>query len=567
MLFFQPAIVQQTPYAEVAEALPAVACSGERIVAVDVRRYPPSRTTAGERAVAVTSEAVGLEHSTTNLEVVQAYMLLRVGDVCREEDRLESERLLRAQRFVASAAVTAIPAGEGNVIIRVVVVDEWPYVVGGALRGGQIAAVRGGNQNLRGRALAVVGSFERGLGYRTGFGLRVEKHGLLYQPAHFAAFAERRPLGGTVQFDLAKPFLTDGQRHAFQASLANETRFHDLVRPEGDDAAAETERKVYDVAWVARVGARRRDGLLGLAGVTLMREEMRTGIGPVVISDSGLVPTLDSALVGRYPDFSARRAGLILGVRALRFVTVSRFASLRAAQDVGRGIQVSMIVAPSLESLDDTRDMLVSGDIYGGTGTASSFLSMRVSGEVRANALAGPFRGVATSARFDWHRLASDRRTRITSVSGSVLGSAIVPSQLTLRDRDFGIIGLPRGHDAGGRRVVLRHEERLLLDIFRRRADLALAFFADAGRIWRGDVPYGATSPIRGSLGFGILGSHPSGKRTYRVDFAVPVNKGPGATGFAVRFSSGDFTGTEWMEARDVTRARGGTGPATLTRW
>ena len=81
-------------------------------------------------------------------------------------------------------------------------------------------------------------------------------------------------------------------------------------------------------------------------------------------------------------------------------------------------------------------------------------------------------------------------------------------------------------------------------------------------------MPYGAPTPVRSSAGLSLLGSFPSGgKRVYRVDFGVPINGEPGASGLALRFSVADRTGVSWQEPRDVSHARAGTGRASLMRW
>lgn len=565
MMMEQPAVT--LPYAEVAQALPRVACAGDSITAIEIRRFEPTTQSAADRAIEATTEAAGLEHARTDAGIVRAYLRLREGGVCTEIDRRESERLLRAQPFVASASVTALRVAEGRVLIRVVVVDEWPYILGANVRGSRLSAIRLGSQNIKGRGLTATTSFENGGPFRTGYGVHLEQYGLLGRPAFAKVTAERRPLGGIIQVEVAEPFQVDAQRFALHAGIAEETQFVTLVRDTGADAASESARRSYDISWVARIGPPRRNGLVGLAGLSLLREEARTGGGSVIISDSGITPTFDGEINGRFPEYVAGRAGVILGVRALRFITVSRFAGLRAAQDVGRGLQASVLIAPSFTTTADRQDVLVSGDLYAGAGGPRSFLSMRVGGEARGERARGEWRGVAASARLDWHSLPSIRRTRIVTFSGAAIGRPIVPSQLTFRDQDGGILGLPGSNEAGGRRVVLRWEERVLVSWFERRADLAVAGFADAGRIWRGDVPYGGASPVRGSVGVSLLGAPRFGKRTYRLDIAVPVNRGPGDGLIALRFGSGDRTGTAWMESRDIQRSRGGTGPATLTRW
>jgi hypothetical protein len=44
------------------------------------------------------------------------------------------------------------------------------------------------------------------------------------------------------------------------------------------------------------------------------------------------------------------------------------------------------------------------------------------------------------------------------------------------------------------------------------------------GRVWKGDDPFGATSPVKAGLGIGFLASLPPGtRRTYRLDVAYPL--------------------------------------------
>lgn len=561
----QPAVA--TPLADVTQALPQVACAGDSITAVEIRRFPPSTESAGEQALEATSEAVGLEPARTDARIIRSYLRLKAGGTCTERDREESARLLRAQPFVASASVTAHRVGPGRVLVRVIVVDEWPYVIGAGVRGGSISSVRLGSQNVKGRGLTAIANIEDGRAFRTGAGIRLEQYGVFGQPAFAGFTAERRPLGGSLAVEVARPFLTDAQWYAVQAGAADETRYLPLVRDSGGDAAVRSERRTYDASFVARLGARRRNGLVGLGGVAFLREEVRTAGGTVVIADTGLAPTLDGELDGRFPEYTATRLGAIVGFRMLDFITVSRFSALRAAQDVGRGVEASVLLAPSVGRSAERHDLLISGDLYAGVGTERSFLTLRLGGEGRRDREGDGWRGVASGARLDWYHLPTPTRTRILTLTSAAVHSPIVPSQLTFRDRDAGLIGFVGSDEAGGRRVVMRYESRVLQPWWRSRADIALAGFVDLGRTWRGDVPYGTTSPVRSSLGVSLLGAPRFGKRVYRLDIAFPVNPGPGDGRVAFRIGSSDRTGTAWMESRDVLRSRVGTGPATLSRW
>ena len=114
----------------------------------------------------------------------------------------------------------------------------------------------------------------------------------------------------------------------------------------------------------------------------------------------------------------------------------------------------------------------------------------------------------------------------------------------------------------------MRVEQRLRLPPLTPRAALAVAMFADAGKIWPGDAPYAVGTPVRAALGLSLLGAYPSGgKRTLRLDLAVPLNPARGESRFEVRLSSSDRTRGIWREPRDVAGLRTGAMPATLLKW
>jgi hypothetical protein len=556
------------PYAEVIEAQQgAVACNGELISVIEIRRYPPSVTTAATRAAAAASGAVGLDGEPMRQALIRAYLRLKEGRPCVELERSESERLLRAQRFIAAAAVVAVPEPDGRVRILVAVVEELPWVVGGRLKGARVASARLGTLNFGGRGLTIIGAMERRQAYRTGVGAVVAQHGMLGRPAVATLEVDRRPLGGLLHVGLTEPFQTDGQRRAGHGDFRQETMYGTLVRAGADDAAARIRRTSFDVGWVQRIGTYREGRLIGLAGAMFMGTDVRSADQAVVVSDSGIVPLADSELVGRFPDYGVGRLMAMGGVRALRFVTVRGYDALRAEQDVGVGVQATLLVGPSLWH-SGPRDVLLIGDLYAGSGKPTSFFAARTRVESRRASGAGGWQGTVASMRLSWHRLGTDSRTRIMSLSAGSVHRLPFPAQLTLRDLDGGLAAFSGSRAAGGQRLVFRAEERWLLGWRPRRADVAIAAFTDAGRLWAGDVPYGNASPVRASVGFGLLASGVSGgKRLLRLDIAFPINPEPGGSRVVFRFTSADRTGMLWLEPRDLARARSGSGPTTLMRW
>ena len=63
-------------------------------------------------------------HSTTQPRIVENLVMLRVGERCNILLRRETERLLRAQPYLAEASVAAFADGADGVRVEVVTVDE-----------------------------------------------------------------------------------------------------------------------------------------------------------------------------------------------------------------------------------------------------------------------------------------------------------------------------------------------------------------------------------------------------------------------------------------------------------
>lgn len=558
----------QTPPAVIRPALTRGACAGESISRIEIHRHAPSPRTAAQRS----TEAPEVEAETDprRTRAILAYVRLAPGRPCTERDRRESERMLRAQPYLSSAQITARPEPDGRVRLRIDVVDEFPWLLSGRVTEAGVAAVRVGTLDLQQRGRSVSIGAERGGAYRDGAGLRFAQYGILHLPAVATLAVERRPLGALLQFGVSSPFLSVLQREAFDAGLAQETEYTSLLRPGQVAGAVRTQRSAWHLGWVHRLGPFRDDRVLGLAGVMLVGADVRTTNAVVVVTDSGLVGAGDSVLIGRFADHGVSRLALMVGARALRFITVRRFDALRAAQDVGVGTQVSLMVAPAAWRPSVVRDLLVAGDLYAGVGSPASFASVSARAEARpTNGLAtGRWAGVVVSSRLSWHRLASARRTRVVSLSVASLHGLDFPAQLDLRDPDGGLIAFPSANDAGGQRAVARLEERVLLPGISRRLDAGLALFIDGGRVWAGDAPYGVDSPVRSSAGIAILAAIPAGgKRMYRLDIGLPVGPVDGGPGLAFRFSVADRTGVGWAEPMDVTRARSGSGRMSLMRW
>ena len=119
----------------------------------------------------------------------------------------------------------------------------------------------------------------------------------------------------------------------------------------------------------------------------------------------------------------------------------------------------------------------------------------------------------------------------------------------------------------GARRLVGRAEDRYLVGRYKQFATIAVAGFAEAGKIWAGDSPFGVNTPVYASTGFSILAaSPPQSRRTVRLDVAFPV-RGEAKHNVEVRLTAGDFTRMFRVEPRDIYNSRERSVPASVFSW
>ena len=132
---------------------------------------------------------------------------------------------------------------------------------------------------------------------------------------------------------------------------------------------------------------------------------------------------------------------------------------------------------------------------------------------------------------------------------------------------ESGVRGYEEATFAGGQRIVARLEERFVLGKLLNLADMGVAVFADGGRQWKGDVPFGVNTGVKTSLGFSILASvPPRSARLWRVDVAFPLSSGAN-TRWTVKLTSADRTQFTFREARDVREGRELTVPSSIFAW
>jgi Omp85 superfamily domain len=544
-----------------------VACKGERISRIDIDPNPPFRIT-GDNILKRVARFAAKQHTTTKETVIRRFLALQLGDRCTELRRAETERILRSQPFIADASVLAYPDGNGGVTLLVTTVDEVSLIVGAGIGGsaGAIHALQLGDDNLMGSALHVDGVWRKGQEpFRDTWAGKVVDYQFLGRPYQLVVEGGRRDLGSDYRTELTHPFLTDLQRLSWRTTAGNQNGYFYFRRPGADPAALRIDRSYSDVGGVVRIGPPL--GRLALVGGSLSFEDEVPEQTPVTVTDLGVLPDTSTALINRYTTHQTARVNALWGVRNVHFMRVSGFDALEGTEDLRTGFQVATLLGKGVTLLrGKERDLFGSTDLYAGIASPISYTALEVAGEGRRDE-DGNYDGLLAHGRGALYLKPFNRQTLMSDLTFSGGWKQRIPFQLSFADRDGGLRGFRSSDVGGARRLVARVEDRYLIGRYKQFATVAIAGFADAGKLWAGDTPFGQTTPWSGSVGFSVLAaSPPMSRRTARVDFAFPV-RGPHGHSVEVRFLVNDFTRVFRTEPRDIFYNRERSVPSSVFNW
>jgi hypothetical protein len=303
-----------------------------------------------------------------------------------------------------------------------------------------------------------------------------------------------------------------------------------------------------------------------LFGLSLTGEGSRPGTR-LLTADTGVVTDVGTSPI-TYVAHRIGRVNALLGLRQINFVRVDGLDALTAAQDVPTGFQLGTQIGRSAPLLGgEDADVSIAGDLYLGTIRGRSTFRLQLQGEGRRALGRSAWDDVLTTGRATqyFQRTPSHLHQTVLEWSGGYRQR--VPFQLLLGIPNGGVRGYEEASFAGARRLVVRSEERWSFANVDQLADAGVALFADVGRQWAGDAPYGVTTPVKASVGFSLLAAvPPRSARTWRADVAFPVTGGTDAR-WTLRFTNGDRTTFEFRNPSDVADRRAPTVPTSLFAW
>jgi hypothetical protein len=544
-------------------ALP-VTCKGERISRIDIEASPPFRIT-GNNIWQRAGRFAAKQHVTTKDAVIRRYLALQLGDHCTELRRSESERILRAQPFLADATVLAYDDGQGGVVLNVATVDEVSLILGAGIGGGSgVHALTLGENNLMGSAILAQTQWKKAV-HRDIYAAKVVDYQFLGRPYQFRLEGGRRELGSDWGTELSHPFLTDLQRISWRTTAGNTRGYFGFRRPDALPAAILLERSYSDIGGVIRIGPPL--GRVALVGGSISFEDESPANTPIIITDTALVPDTSQALINRYTKHQTARLNALWGLRDVNFVRVTGFDALEGTQDLRTGFQLATLLGKGAKFLrGNERDWFGSADLYLGAASPISFAALDVAGEGRRDE-DGNWDGMLAHGRAALYLKPINRHTLITDLNWSAGWKQRIPFQLTFVDRDGGLRGFRSAEVGGARRVIAHIEDRYLIGRRKQLATFAVSAFAEGGKLWAGDSPFGVNTPLYASAGVSLLAAlPPQSRRTFRADLAFPV-RGPRGQGWEARLTVTDVTRAFRIEPRDITNNRERSVPASVFNW
>ncbi len=541
-------------------------CKGEVISRIEVSARPPLEI-AGSKYQQRVARLVTDLHATTNPSIISRFLVLRPGMKCTEQRRLESERILRTQPYIADATVTAYPDDAGGVYLAVMTVDETSLIIGGGASGQTpyVRAFRLGEANFMGEAMSVVGNWRYSENFRDTWSARIRDYQFAGRPYQVSIEGARRDLGGEWAFEASHPFLSDLQRYSWRTTAGSRDGYRSFIRPDAEPLAIRLKRSHADGGGVVRIG---RPGRLALVGASVsyereLPEPFATSLGP-----GPTEPDTSDVLLNRYQRLGTARINALAGLRDVSFMRVKGFEALEGSQDVRKGVELATLFGRGIDAFGASEhDDFVSANLYVGVGSPAAFGAVEILTEGRRDGDTKQWDGLLASGRAATYFKPTERQTLLTSVEWSAGWRQRIPFQLTFADRDGGPRGYADSWLAGGRRVVVRLEDRVLVGRIKQFASVGVAPFVDAGKLWAGDVPFGVDSKLSVSVGVGLLAAlPPRSQRPWRLDLAIPVNPEDGAR-WRVIVTSRNFTRMFWKEPGDVQRNRERSVPTSIFNW
>ena len=473
-------------------------------------------------------------HIQTRPHVIRNQLLFRSGEKLVAQRVLESERLLRGNRYLYQASIRPIAWRDGVVDLEVRTRDSWTLQFGASLESA---------------------------GGTTTSGARISEYNLFGTGARLTlstrSTTEVTTAGGTpsgVDFGVSYPYAFDGRTTVAYAQANfddGDSRSFNVTRPfyaldargSGNFSVATDNRLLTQYAGGAEAGRFYR---------STESADVSGGWSPGLVNGWANRFSLGlSYLRDRYEN-DPRAPATLPGDRLragpyLRYEVVEDdFREVTNVQSIGRpeyqalGLQASVQVGRSTPGLGST-DLITwyaAGVSQGFRfhGDRTLLASAAVSGEY-AN---GENDRVVLGGALRYYQRRGSGALLYVALSGDATEFSDATQYLSLGG-DTGLRGYPSNYQLGSRRVLLTAEQRLYSDWYPLRLiRVGGAVFYDVGRAWGEPYQNFPDAHWSANVGFGLrlLSARSATGTTLHLDIAFPLRREPGLDSYQLTMES-----------------------------
>ncbi|HWM90952.1 MAG TPA: hypothetical protein VN493_09310 [Thermoanaerobaculia bacterium] len=457
-------------------------------------------------------------HRTTRPNVIERQLLLEPGDPYSPEAVAESERILRANRYLYEAEIRPVPAGDGIIDLEVITRDVW------TLRAG-ISFNRAGGENSTDFTLQDANLFGTGKDLtlwritnvdRTSTLFRYRDPGLRGSRLQLELSAADYSDGGSRRLEVERPF------YSLDARWAAAFKFYTYERIDS----------LYDLGEIFQKIGHEREQLETYIGyseglshgaarrwlIGFNRELDRFEYAPG--GDSTPLPPVNRLFAYPWIGFEYVEDG---------FVTERQLDQIQRTEDLNLGTQFHARLGWSAAGFGAERDHLIaSSRITTGWRPAARQLLLasfeggsRWGNRGRENFLVGG------NLRYYLRNFGNGL---FYAAARGALAEDLDPETQLLLGGDTGLRGYPLRYQAGDRQWLVQLEQRVFSnrELFHL-LHLGGAVFFDAGRSWFKDGSFG-DQPMLTDVGIGLrLGSSRSSSGAMvHLDLAYPLDRREG---------------------------------------
>ena len=458
-------------------------------------------------------------HVNTKKDVIRNQLLFQVGDIYSKRIADETERLLRANRYLTNADIIVIPKNNDNIALKVDTQDAWTLNPG-------FSFGRGGGNNKTSISLREYNFLGSGIRIGLRYKSDIDRDSTTFQLSDNNLMGSRHNLildyannsdGHKYLLNLKKPFYSMDTTDSYGFSIANQSGVESLYKLGAVDGQYIYKTKRIDAFRAFSMGLTNNWARRYKVGITLEEHEYGTDLITNPIT-SNLLPKKRRHI---YPYF---------GIEMVEdnYIEEKNLDNIGLVEDRHIGSRIHAKIGYASREIDATSDAWFIEAGYSNSLIAtknklllfSSLLKSRFDENDKNNTK------LSVNTRYDI-RLSPKRLLHLEL-------DAIMGRNLDINNRlylggDNKLRGYPARYQAGNSKIIFTIEQRYFTDWYPFRiARIGGAVFMDIGKIWDNEQ---FISPQMGwlkNIGFGLrlANSRSEIGRVLHIDIAYPLDGG-----------------------------------------